>query len=148
VKSPRRLQQMLAADLGAQVVVEEHRLSWLPIEPDNHNALGRRGALGRDLYLGARVPSVNDRIRLNIAARRLAEYRLYLPGQPRHARLMALVAAMIGKSVEVEVALSLPAGAMPAARLGQTVELGWIASLAPRKGTGNMAGANFMLPAA
>lgn len=148
VRSPRRLQQMLAADLGAQVAVEEHRLSWLPIEPDNQNALGRRGALGRDLYLGARVASVNDRIRLHVAARTLAEYRLYLPGQARHARLHALVQAMIGKSVEVEVALSLPAGEMPAARLGRTVALGWIASLAPRQATGNMAGANFMLPAA
>jgi type VI secretion system protein ImpH len=148
VKSPRRLQQMLAADLGARVRIEEHRLSWLPIEPDNQNALGRRGALGRDLYLGARVASVNDRIRLHIAARTLAEYRLYLPGQARHARLKALVQAMIGKTVEVEVTLSLPAGEMPAARLGRTVELGWIASLAPRQGTGNMAGANFMLPAA
>lgn len=148
VKSPRRLQQTLTSDLGAEVTVEEHRLSWLPIEPDNQNALGQRGSLGRDLYLGARVASVNDRIRLHITARTLAEYRLYLPGQTRHARMRALVQAMIGKTVEVEVALALPAGAMPAARLGKTVELGWIASLAPRQGTGNMAGANFMLPAA
>ncbi len=148
VKSPRRLQQMLAADLGAQVAVEEHRLSWLPIEPDATNALGVRGALGRDLYLGARVPSVNDRIRLHVTARTLAEYRLYLPGQARHARLVALVQATIGKTVEVEVVLSLPAAAMPAARLGRSVELGWMASLAPSGGAGNMQGANYMLPAA
>jgi type VI secretion system protein ImpH len=148
VKSPTRLRQMLMADLHLDVAVEEHRLSWLPIEVDNHNSLGMRGALGRDLYLGARVPSVNDRVRLHVAARTLAEYRLYLPGQPRHARLAALVRSMIGLTAEVEVQLTLPADQMPKARLGSSVELGWIASLAPRGGTGKMTGANFMLPAA
>jgi type VI secretion system protein ImpH len=148
VHSPRRLKQMLEIDLKADVDIEEHCLSWMVLEPDNVNRLGQIGStLGRDMYLGSKVPTVNDKIRLNLRTRSLNEYRDFLPGGALHARLQALVRWYLGRSVDVEVQLSLPADQMPGAVLGRTAELGWLASLAPPANrTGNVPGAHYTLP--
>lgn len=148
VHSPKRLEQMLEIDLRADVHIEEHCLSWMVLEPDNMNRLGEAGStLGRDMYLGARVPTVNDKIRLHLRTRNLREYRDFLPGGALHARLHAIVRWYLGRSVDVDVQLSLPADQMPAAVLGRSVELGWIASLAPSaNSTGLVPGAAYTLP--
>ncbi len=132
VKSPRRLQQMLRLDLGLRAVVEEHQLSWIELEDDSHNRLGQRGSsLGRNMYLGARVASVNEKIRLRVPTRTIAEYRSLLPGGASHRRMRDIVRWYLGQSVEVDVALSLPAAEMPSAVVGASTQLGWVASLAP-----------------
>lgn len=148
VHSPKRLEQMLEIDLRADVHIEEHCLSYMVLEADNLNRLGQSGStLGRDMYLGARVPTVNDRILLHLRTRNLKEYRDFLPGGALHARLQAIVRWYLGRSVDVDVQLSLPADQMPAAVLGKTVELGWLASLAPlTKRTDLMPGAAYTLP--
>jgi type VI secretion system protein ImpH len=148
VRSPKRLQQMLEIDLNADVRIEEHMLSWMLLEDDNRNRLGQIGStLGRDMYLGARVPTVNDKIRLNLRTRSLKEYRDFLPGGALHARLQALVRWYLGRSVDVDVQLSLPADQMPPAVLGKSTELGWIASLAPPANrSGMVPGASYALP--
>jgi type VI secretion system protein ImpH len=147
VRSPKRLQQMLALDLNADVQVEEHVLSWMNLEPDNHNRLGQTGSsLGRDMYLGARVPTVSDKIRLNLRTRTLKEYRDFLPGGALHDRLVALVRWYLGQSVDVDVSLSIPATEMPGAILGRSTEIGWIANLSPPKDrTGMIPGASYAL---
>ncbi len=148
VRSPKRLEQMLAIDLAADVRIEEHMLSWMVLESDNCNRLGQSGStLGRDMYLGARVPTVNDKIRLNLRTRSLREYRDFLPGGALHARLHAIIRWYVGRTVDVDVALSIPAHEMPAAVLGKTTELGWVASLAPPADrTGLIPGASYALP--
>jgi type VI secretion system protein ImpH len=148
VHSPKKLEQMLEIDLQADVHVEEHCLSWMVLEADNTNRLGQMGSsLGRDMYLGARVPTVNDKIRIHMRTRTLKEYRDFLPGGALHARLQALVRWYLGRSVDADVQLSLPADQMPAAVLGRTAELGWLAHLSPReKGTGMLNGASYTLP--
>jgi type VI secretion system protein ImpH len=148
VHSPKRLQQMLEIDLRADVQVEEHCLSWMMLEPDTTNRLGQMGStLGRDMYLGARVPTVNDKIRIHMRTRNLKEYRDFLPGGALHARLQALVRWYLGRSVDADVQLSLPADQMPSAVLGRTAELGWLAYLSPRgKSTGMLDGASYTLP--
>jgi type VI secretion system protein ImpH len=110
--------------------------------------LGQSGStLGRDMYLGARVPTVNDKIRLNLRTRNLKEYRDFLPGGALHARMQAIVRWYLGRSVDVDVQLSLPADQMPAAVLGKTTELGWLASLAPPANRrGLVPGASYALP--
>lgn len=147
VRSPKRLQQMLEMDLNADVHVEEHVLSWMNLEPDNHNSLGQMGSsLGRDMYLGARVPTVSDKVRINLRTRTLAEYRDFLPGGALHDRMAALVRWYLGQSVDVDVALSIPAHEMPGAVLGKTTEIGWIANLSPPKNrTGMIPGASYAL---
>jgi type VI secretion system protein ImpH len=147
VRSPKRLQQMLAVDLNADVQVEEHVLSWMNLEPDSHNRLGQAGSsLGRDMYLGARVPTVSDKIRINLRTRTLREYRDFLPGGALHDRLAAMVRWYLGQSVDVDVALSIPAREMPGAVLGKTTEIGWIANLSPPQDrTGMIPGASYAL---
>ncbi len=148
VRSPKRLEQMIGIDLGADVKIDEHMLSWMVLEADNTNRLGQIGStLGRDMYVGARVPTVNDKIRITLRTRSIREYRDFLPGGALHARLHALVRWYVGRSVDVDVALSIPADEMPAAVLGKSTELGWVASLAPPANrTGLIPGASYALP--
>jgi type VI secretion system protein ImpH len=148
VRSPKKLEQMIEIDLGATVRIDEHQLSWMVLEPDNTNRLGQIGStLGRDMYLGARVPTVNDKIRITLRTRSLREYRDFLPGGALHARLHALVRWYVGRSVDVDVALSIPAHEMPPAVLGKSTELGWVASLAPpAHRQGLIPGASYALP--
>ncbi|MCK0122303.1 type VI secretion system baseplate subunit TssG [Loktanella sp. F6476L] len=132
VKSPVKLQQMLEQDMGADVHVEEFVPTWVIFEPDNHSMLGQNGStLGRDMVLGGRAQSVQDKIQINIATKSNAEYRSFLPGGESHARLESIVAWYLGMSCEMEVVLTLPADAVEPAVLGKSAELGWMAALPP-----------------
>ncbi|WP_312527252.1 type VI secretion system baseplate subunit TssG [Paracoccus sp. (in: a-proteobacteria)] len=133
VRSPVRLQQMLGHYFGLGVVVEEHVPSWMEFDPEDHSLLGRSGAaLGRSTYLGAKVRSIGEKIRLHVQARNLAEYRSFLPGAPNYGQIANLTFWYLGKSYDVELALSLPQSEVPPAQLGQSADLGWMAAL-PRK---------------
>ncbi len=132
VKSPVRLRQMIEHHLHAQVRVEEHVSTWLDFEDSDCNKMGMQGAtLGRDMFLGAKLQSVSERIELHIQTRSLADYRRYLPGGDAHANLADIVFWYLGKTMEVGVVLSLPSSEVPQAQLGQSVELGWMAALEP-----------------
>jgi type VI secretion system protein ImpH len=132
VKSPMKLQQMLRTDLEAKIWVEEHIPSWIVLEPDGQNRIGMSGStLGRDCFVGARVRSVGEKIRLHVQTKSLAEYRRFLPGGLLHARMQDIVRWYLGKAFEIDVKLSLPASEMQAAVLGKSAELGWMASLPP-----------------
>ncbi|SPH27502.1 hypothetical protein ASD8599_03968 [Ascidiaceihabitans donghaensis] len=132
VKSPVRLRQLIELHLGAQVEVVEHAPSWLDFEEADQNRMGQRGSmLGQNMFLGARMQTVNDRIELKIQTRSLKDYRRYLPGGLAHKNLEDLVFWYLGKTIEVGVELSLPAEEIPPAQLGQTVELGWMAAVLP-----------------
>lgn len=132
VKSAVRLRQLIETHLGASVTVREHQSSWIDFEPGDQNRLGQRGSsLGRSLFLGARMRSVNERITLDIRAKSLADYRRYLPGGDGHAQLADLVFWFLGKVTDVTITLALPASEIPPAQLGKTTELGWMAALAP-----------------
>ncbi|AGT11485.1 type VI secretion system baseplate subunit TssG [Paracoccus aminophilus] len=132
VRSPVRLQQMLIRYFGLEVDVEEHVPSWMEFDPEDFSRLGENGALGRSTYLGAKVRSVGEKIRLHVRARTLAEYRAFLPGAESYGQMANLVFWYLGKGYDVEVALSLPESEIPPARLGQNADLGWMAAL-PRK---------------
>ncbi|WP_308917910.1 type VI secretion system baseplate subunit TssG [Jannaschia sp. LMIT008] len=139
VKSGVRLRQLIELYLSADVAVQEHVPSWIAFDASDHSRMGRRGAtLGRDARLGTKMRSVNDRIRIRVAARDLDEYRAYLPGGVRAGQLLDLVRWYLGEWTEVEVALSLPADAIPPATLGRTAQLGWMAAMAPGGGTGRV----------
>ena len=132
VKSPVRLRQMLRQDLNADVEVEEHIPTWIVFEPDTRNALGARGSsLGRDLFLGARVQSVDEKVRLHVRTQSLAEYRSFLPGGVAHGRLRDIVHWYLGAAFDVDVSLTLPADQMQPAQIGKSTELGWMAALEP-----------------
>ncbi len=133
VKSPRKLQQMLEKDLGADIHVEEHVPVWIAFEDDARNALGMAGSsLGRDMYLGARAQSVEEKIVLHIHTETLDEYRAFLPGGTSHARLHDIVNWYLGAAYEVNVSLTLPADQVQAAKIGESAELGWMAVMPQR----------------
>ena len=152
VKSPVKLQQMLEQDMGADVLVEEFVPTWIIFEPDNLSMLGQNGStLGRDMVLGGRAQSVQDKIRINIATKSNAEYRSFLPGGENHTRLQAIVKWYLGLQCEMEVVLTLPANAIETAVLGKTAELGWMAALPanpPYQDNDMVPGASYALAAA
>ena len=130
VKSPIKLEQMLEQDMGADVLVEEFVPTWIVFEPDNLSMLGQNGStLGRDMVLGGRTQSVQDKIKINIATKSNAEYRSFLPGGENHTRLESIVKWYLGHACEIEVVLTLPARAIETAVLGKSAELGWMAAL-------------------
>ena len=127
-----RLRQMIEQHLGVDTHVEEHVPYWMEFDPADTSALGQRGSsMGRDMYLGARVQSVGEKIRLDLRTSTLAQYRRFLPGQPGYQRLADIVFWYLGKTYVVDVSLSLPASEVEPAVLGQSAALGWMAALAP-----------------
>lgn len=152
VRSPVKLQQMLEQDMGADVLVEEFVPTWIIFEPDNLSMLGQNGStLGRDMVLGGRAQSVQDKIQINIATKSNAEYRSFLPGGENHTRLEAIVKWYLGHQCEMEVALTLPANAIENAVLGKSVQLGWMAALPanpPYQDNDMVPGASYALAAA
>ncbi|MFV0299827.1 MAG: type VI secretion system baseplate subunit TssG [Paracoccus sp. (in: a-proteobacteria)] len=132
VRSPVRLRQMIETHLGVDTHVEEHVPYWMEFDAGDTSALGQRGSsLGRDMYLGARVQSVGEKIRLDLRTASLAQYRRFLPGQPGYQRLADIVFWYLGKSYVVDVSLSLPATEVEPAVLGASASIGWMAALAP-----------------
>lgn len=131
VRSAVRLRQMLTSYFRLPVEVQEHVPTWLEFEADEQRGLGSGGSLGRDMYLGSRLQSVNEKICIHLHLPDAETYENFLPGRARHRRLADLVFWYLGRSYEVDLALTLPPPAVPAAQLGQTVSLGWLAAMKP-----------------
>ncbi len=134
VRSAVRLRQMISHYFGLKVEVEEHVPSWLEFETDELSGLGGSGGLGRNTYLGSRVRSVSEKICLHLELPDAERYAGFLPGQTEHRMLTNLVFWYLGRSYDVELALKLPPSKLPAAALGKTVSIGWLAALSPQRG--------------
>ena len=136
IKSPVRLRQMLEQILGVEVHVHEHMPMWMGFEDSDLSRLGERGStLGQDCRLGARVQSVNEKIRITVRTESRAEYESFLPGGVNFARLTDLIFGYLGSETEVDIALELPGLQVQGARLGgagtRGAALGWTAWMAP-----------------
>lgn len=136
VKSPMRLRQMLQALCLTDISIEEHVPTWLAFEAGDLTKLGRANAkLGEDCRLGARVQTVNEKIRVGVGCDTLAEYQSYLPGGTRFKRITELLFEYLGHATEVEIAPSLPTDQAAPVQLGRAGALGWTGWVAPRPGT-------------
>ncbi|MFQ6549982.1 type VI secretion system baseplate subunit TssG [Aestuariibius sp. 2305UL40-4] len=132
IKSPVRLRQMIEHLFHTPVDVNEHLLGWMDFEPDAYSRIGQQGAtLGQDCIMGSRIPSVSETIGLHFRFSTLAQYRRFLPGGPDHATLCDLIFWYLGKRFDIRVTLALLASQIPPAKLGETVELGYMACIAP-----------------
>ncbi|MDO5622921.1 MAG: type VI secretion system baseplate subunit TssG [Paracoccus sp. (in: a-proteobacteria)] len=131
VRSGVRLRQMLARYFSLSVEIEEHVPMWLEFETEDRCGLGQGGSLGQNVYLGARLQSVSEKICIHLHLPDAASYRSFLPGQDRYQQLADLVFWYLGRSYDVDLALTLPRPQVPPAQLGQTVSLGWLAALKP-----------------
>ena len=137
VKSPVRLQQMLAQhfDGKARIDIEEMVPAWLDFEPEARNQLGIQAAsLGQDMFLGSRIRSVSERIRVHVRVGTKADYFRFLPGRDDHEALRAILHWYIGLAYEAELMLWLPQPEVSPAILGESAELGWMACIAPDPG--------------
>jgi type VI secretion system protein ImpH len=139
VKSPARLKQILEKLCGVHITIEENVPTWLAMEPSDHSRIGMANAtLGRDCRMGARVQSVNEKIRVLLRTESLPEYNSFLPGGRNFVRLTELLFSYLGHETEVEIAPSLPATHVKGAILGKGAALGltgWIAPAPPEPGT-------------
>lgn len=126
VPSAAKLSQMLRLHLGAHIDITEFVPTSLPIEPDAQNSLGSRSStLGRDMTIGSRIMSVGEKIRIDITLPDLESYRSFLHGGAAHDQLRDVVHGVLGLVFDVDVALHLPAEALPPTRIGATAALGW-----------------------
>lgn len=137
IKSPVRLGQMLSLHFAgrAQIDIEEMVASWLEFEPDAQNRLGMQAAtLGSNLFIGARMRTVSQRIRVHMRVASIDDYFQFLPGHEDHNHLRAIVFWYLGLAYEVELVLWLPWPEVRPAVLGETAQLGWMACVAPDPG--------------
>lgn len=134
VRSAVRLRQMIEHYFRLTTEVEEHVPSWLEFEPDELSGLGDSGSLGQNTYLGNRVRSVSEKICLHLDLPDAERYQRFLPGGEEHRMLTNLVFWYLGRAYDVELALRLPPSKIPAATLGKTVSIGWLAALSPPRG--------------
>lgn len=135
VRSAVRLRQMLENYFNLPVEVEEHVPAWLEFEPEDQRGLGSGGSLGRDLYLGARLRSVDEKICVHLHLPDADSYAGFLPGAENHARLSDLIFWYLGRSHDVDLALTLPPSQIPSAQLGAGMAIGWLAAVSPPTGS-------------
>jgi type VI secretion system protein ImpH len=135
VKSASRLARLIRGMFGVEVEIEERIGSWLAFEPGDRMMLGASGSsLGADTFLGGRVYSINDKVRIAIRTTSLEQYRAFLPSGGMSGRLADAVFYYLGHRHEFDVQLALPKRLAPAARLGVSGELGWTSWIAPDTG--------------
>jgi len=131
-KSASRLRSLISGLFGVQAEVEQFVGSRLTIEPGDRSRVGARSsALGVDTVLGAAVYSVQDKIRIRIYAKDLADYMRFLPTGDRCAPLADAVFFYIGEQLDWEAELALPAGEAAPMRLGSFGQVGWTSWLSP-----------------
>ena len=87
--------------------------------------------LGEDVLLGRNVFSVQDKIRLRIFTKSLAQYIRFLPTGDLCEPLADLVFFYNGEQLDWDVELAIPTGAAEPVRLGTFGQLGWTSWVAP-----------------
>jgi type VI secretion system protein ImpH len=131
-KSASRLKRFISGLFGVEVEIDEYVGSYLKLDPEERSLLGKRGsALGVDTVIGGSVYSVQDKIRIRIHVKDLAEYESFLPSGKYCEPLADAVYFYLGDQLDWDVELALPAGQAPAAKLGRSGRLGWTGWMSP-----------------
>lgn len=138
VKSPVRLRQILQLHFDGKLTVRIEELvpTWLDFEPDTLSHIGMQSAtMGMDTHLGSRVRSVGEKIRVHLEVKTIGDYFRLLPSGSYHPHLRDLVFWYLGEAYEIEVVLWLPEPEVQPAVMGQNAVVGWMACIAPPKGS-------------
>lgn len=136
-KSASRLRGFLAGILKADVEIEQFVGMRLVFDPADRTRLGAgHCSLGRDALVGAGVYSVEDKFRVVIVARDMAEFRRLLPSGDRCEMLADAVFFHLGDQFEWDVELALPVGEVEPVSLGRSGHLGWTSWMAPNWSVG------------
>lgn len=131
-KGASRLRALVGGLFGVKAEIFEFVGSFLEIEAGERTRLGQKNsALGTDLLLGGSVFSVQDKFRLRIYVKDLAQYLDFLPTGSRCESLADIIFFYVGDQLDWEVELALPSGAVQPLRLSTFGQLGWTSWLSP-----------------
>jgi type VI secretion system protein ImpH len=132
VKCASRLAGAVCGIFNVSAEVEEFVGTRLAIEPTEWTILGGRyNRLGEDALLGKTVFSVQDKIRIRIFVRDLAQYMRFLPTGDLCEPLADLVFFYNGDQLDWDAELAIPSGSVEPIRLGRFGQLGWTSWMAP-----------------
>ncbi|VIO76378.1 hypothetical protein CI1B_63830 [Bradyrhizobium ivorense] len=131
-KSASRLAAAIRGLFGVETEVDEFVGTRLTIESSEWTMLGARyNILGGDALLGQRIFSVQDKIRIRIFTRNLAQYMRFLPTGDLCEPLADLVFFYNGEQLDWDAELAIPSGAAEPIRLGLFGQLGWTTWMSP-----------------
>lgn len=135
VKSAARIESMVAFLFGAEAEVEQFTGTWLVLDQADRSALsGRHSGLGRDTLLGAAVYSVQDKFRIKITVKSLAQFEKFLPNGEFCEKLADAIYFYTGALLDYDVEIALPAKEARPVELGSFGRLGWTSWSAERAG--------------
>lgn len=131
-KCAARLAGAICGMFNVTAEVEEFVGTRLMLERAEWTILGGRyNLLGGDALLGRGIFSVQDKIRVRIFTRSLAQYVRFLPTGDLCEPLADLVFFYNGEQLDWDAELAIPAGAAAPIRLGEFGQLGWTTWMAP-----------------
>jgi len=131
-KCASRLAGAVCGLFQVKAEVEEFVGSRLVIEAAEWTILGERyNRLGEDALIGRTVFSVQDKIRVRIFTKNLAQYIRFLPTGDLCEPLADLVFFYNGEQLDWDTELAIPSGAAEPIRLGKFGQLGWTTWMAP-----------------
>ncbi|MBR0936603.1 type VI secretion system baseplate subunit TssG [Bradyrhizobium jicamae] len=131
-KCASRLASAICGLFNVRAEVEEFVGSRLVIEASELTTLGRGyNRLGEETLLGRTVFSVQDKIRVRIFTRDLAQYMRFLPTGDLCEPLNDLVFFYNGEQLDWDVELAIPSGSAEPIRIGEFGQLGWTTWMAP-----------------
>ncbi len=131
-KSASRLKSFISGLFDVKVEIHEFVGTWLAFDPADRSRLGQANSgLGTSLSIGAAIFSVQDKIRIRIYTRDMAQYQRFLPTGDLCEPLADAVFFYIGDQLEWEVELAIPAGQVIPTRLGSFGQIGWTTWMSP-----------------
>ena len=131
-KSASRLRSLLAGLFGVRVEIDEFVGSWLAFDKQECTRLGaNQSRLGSDCILGSSIFSVNDKFRIRIFVKDIAQYERFLPGSDLAHQIGDAVFLFLGEEFDWDMELAIPAGEITPVRMGLGAKLGWTSWMAP-----------------
>jgi type VI secretion system protein ImpH len=108
------------SEFDVPVAIEQWCGHWMPLAAAERSRLGHRGGalLGRNLVVGSTVWDVQHKFRITLGPLTLEQYRQFLPGGGKLARLQALVRHWVGLEFEWDLKLVLARDEVPLSLLG------------------------------
>jgi type VI secretion system protein ImpH len=111
------LEGLLGEYFGVPCRVEQLVGHWLEVPERDRSRLAGDAALG-SFFVGGRTWDVGSKVRVRFGSVDAAHLRLFLPGQPAHARLCDLLWCYLGPGKDCDLVLEPAEGAAPRPRLG------------------------------
>ncbi len=131
-KSASRLKSFISGLFDVKVEVDQFVGSWLAFDVSEQSRLGQANSgLGVTMALGSGIFSVQDKIRIRVFTRDMAQYRRFLPSGDLCKPLADAVFFYMGDQLAWEAELAIPAGKVEPMRLGTSGQVGWTSWMAP-----------------